>query len=259
MTERGASPVLTTTREGRVLVATLARPPVNALDDALLAALDAALDAACADEDVCVLHLRSSQKAFCAGADLALMQSCFSTPQGPGEMLAVVARMQRLYARLESAPVITVAEIAGAAIGGGLELALACDLRIAALEAKLGLSEARLGLLPAAGGTQRLTRLCGPGVAKRLILGAELIDGAEALRLGVVQWAQPRATLAEFASATAARIAAMPRIALAANKRCIAVQNDPWSDGFAEELAETRKLYEQDETRRKVAEFLAKS
>jgi enoyl-CoA hydratase/carnithine racemase len=120
------------------------------------------------------------------------------------------------------------------------------------------LSEARLGLLPAAGGTQRLTRLCGPGIAKRLILGAEVIDGAEALRLGIVQWAQPRAALAEFASATAARIAALPRIALAANKHCIAAQSDPRSDGFAEELAATRQLYECDETRLKVAEFLAR-
>ena len=259
MTSTTTSPVLTAVRSGRVLVATLDRPPVNAIDEALLEALEDVLDEASADDEVCVLHLRSAQKAFCAGADLALMQSCFATPHGTTAMVAFVVRMQQLFARFESAPVVTLAEIAGAAIGGGLELALACDLRIGALEAKLGFSEARLGLLPAAGGTQRLTRLAGPGVAKRLILGAEMIAGAEALRLGLVQWAQPRAALAEFASATAARIAALPRIALASNKHCIGAVGDPWSDGFAEEIAATRRMYDDDETRRKVAEFLARS
>ena len=102
------------------------------------------------------------------------MRSCFATPEGPERMVELVKRMQRLFARLETATVVTVAEIGGAAMGGGLELALACDLRVAAIDARLGLPEVRLGLLPAAGGTQRLTRLCGQGTAKRLILGAEL-------------------------------------------------------------------------------------
>ena len=84
-------------------------------------------------------------------------------------------------------PRVTLAEINGAALGGGFELALACDLRIAALEAKMGLPELRLGLLPGAGGTQRMTWLAGRPAALRLILGAEQMDGAEALRLGLVQ------------------------------------------------------------------------
>ena len=88
------------------------------------------------------------------------------------------------------------AEIGGAAMGGGFELALACDLRIAANEAKVGLPEVRLGLIPGAGGTQRLTRLCGPALANRLILGAEVLDGATAAALGVVHWSAPRAELA---------------------------------------------------------------
>ena len=190
--------MLATERVGRVVVATLARPPVNALDGELIARLDAVLDQVAADPEITVLHLRSDQKAFCAGADLALMQSCFATPQGPDRMVDVVRRMQRLFARIETAAVVTLAEIGGAAMGGGLELALACDRARRRVDAKLGLPEVRLGLLPAAGGTQRLTRLCGQGTAKRLILGAELIDGAEALRLGIVQWAKPRAQLAEL-------------------------------------------------------------
>jgi enoyl-CoA hydratase len=251
--------MLATERTGGVMTATLSRPPVNALDDTLLGRLEAALDEAIADPALTVLHIRSDQKTFCAGADLALMRSCFDTAEGRDAMVDVVRRMQRLFARLESAPVVTLAEIGGAAMGGGLELALACDLRVAAVDAKLGLPEARLGLLPAAGGTQRLTRLCGPGTAKRLILGAEVIDAAEALRLGLVQWIQPQAQLAGWARELAARLAGTPKAALVASKRCIAAQSEPASDGFAAEIAATRALYDDPETRRKVAAFLSKN
>lgn len=252
------APLVGIERIDRVLVATLARPPVNAIDDALLAALDAVIDRAIDDPAIAVLHLRSDQRVFSAGADLALMASCFATPQGPDAMTEVVRRMQRLYLRLEQAPLVTLAEIATAALGGGLELALACDLRVAAHEAKLGLPEVRLGLLPGAGGTQRLTRLCGPGVARRLILGAEIVDGATAERLGIVQWARPAAELASFARQLAAQLAEMPKAALAANKRCIAAATDPGCDGYAAEIDETRRLYEHPETRCKVSDFLAR-
>jgi enoyl-CoA hydratase/carnithine racemase len=248
--------VLSTDRAGAVLVATLSSPPVNALNDALVGSLDAVLDRVAADDGIAVLHIRSGEKAFCAGADLAFMRSCFSAAGGGDAMLRMVARLQRLLARIESLPAVTLAEIGGAALGGGLELALACDLRIAAADAKLGLPETGLGLLPGAGGTQRLTRLAGHGVAARLILGAEVIDGAEAERLGIVQWARPRAELADRAREIAARVAALPRAALAAAKRCMAAQGDPARDGYAEELAATRQLYDRPETRRRISEFL---
>jgi enoyl-CoA hydratase/carnithine racemase len=251
--------MLAVERTGRIVVATLSRPPVNALDGELIARLDAVLDDASADAEITVLHLRSDEKAFCAGADLNLMQACFATPEGPERMVDLVNRMQRLFARMESAPVVTVAEIGGAAMGGGLELALACDLRVAAIDARLGLPEVRLGLLPAAGGTQRLTRLCGQGTAKRLILGAEIVDGAEALHLGMVQWAQPREELARWTRELVARFAAMPKAAVAACKRCIHAASEPTRDGYAEEIAATRSLYQHLETRARVSEFLTKN
>ena len=246
-------------RRGRVLIATLSRPPVNALDDTLIDALHAVLDIAIADAGIAVLHIRSGERVFSAGADLALIRGCFETAGGPDAMTEVVRHMQRLYDRLEAAPLATIAEIGAAALGGGLELALACDLRVAAADATLGLPESSLGLVPGAGGTQRLTRLCGPGVAKRMILGAELVNGAQALSLGIVQWALPGDAVAAFAQQLALRLSAMPKEALAANKRCIAAQTDPARDGYADELAETRALYEHPETRQKVTAFLARN
>ena len=251
--------MLATERIGRVMVATLSRPPVNALDGELISRLDAALDEAGADPQIAVLHIRSDQKVFCAGADLALMRSCFETPEGRDAMLDLVLRMQRVFDRIENAAIVTLAEIGGAAMGGGLELALACDLRVAAVDARLGLPEVRLGLIPAAGGTQRLTRLCGEGVAKRLILGAEVIDGAEALQLGLVQWSRPHDELTTWTRELAAHLAEMPRAALGAGKHCVTAQRDPAGDGFAAEVSATRQLYDDPETRRRVSEFLAKS
>ncbi len=251
--------MLTIERSGRMAVVTLSRPPVNALDAELIARLDTVLDDVTADPEITVLHLRSAEKTFCAGADLALMRSCFATSEGPERMVELVQRMQRLFARLETMTVVTVAEIGGAAMGGGLELALACDLRVATIDATLGLPEARLGLLPAAGGTQRLTRLCGQGTAKRLILGAELVDGAEALRLGIVQWTQPREQIASWTRELVARIAGMPKEALVASKRCIHAAGEPNDDGYAEEIAATRSLYDQPETRARVSDFLTKN
>ena len=127
--------MLAVERRGRVLVATLARPPVNAIDGALLARLDAIVTEVEADAGISLLHLRSAQKSFCAGADLALMRACMASPGGTETMVGVVRDMQRVFARMAAAPFVTLAEIGGAALGGGLELALLCDLRVAAPEA----------------------------------------------------------------------------------------------------------------------------
>ena len=252
-------PLIGLQRDGPALVATLQRPPVNAIDDALLAELDAVLDLAETDDGISVLHLRSAQRVFCAGADLELIRQSTATAAGRNRMVAIVQDMQRVFARLESLPCVTLAELGGACVGGGFELALACDWRMAAHEARIGLPEAGLGLLAAGGGTQRLSALVGAGIARRLILGAETVAGAEALRLGLVQWAVPRAQLAAAAAALAQRCAAIPRTTLAENKRCIALAGAAHGDGFAAEIAATRRLYENPETRRRVAAFLDKA
>jgi enoyl-CoA hydratase len=245
-------------RRDRVAVLTLESRPVNALSTRLVDALRRALDEVAADRDVRVLHVRSGLEVFCAGADLAEMRANLADPPRIDAQIAAVRELQAVLARLEALPMATLAELGGAAMGGGLELALACDLRVAASEARLALPEASLGLLPGAGGTQRLTALCGPAVAKRLILGAEAVDGAAAAALGLVQWAVPRDALAAFAAGVADRLGALPRAALAAAKSCIAASGDPARDGYEEELAATRELLlHEPETRERVEAFLA--
>jgi enoyl-CoA hydratase len=239
-------------------IATLAldRPPVNAISQEWLERFGETLDALDTRSRWSVLHLRSAQRVFCAGADLKEMRERMESRDGPDRMYAGVAAIQRLYARIERLPQVTLAEIGGAAMGGGLELALACDLRIAAVEAKLGLPETRLGLIPGAGGTQRLTRLCGRPVASRLILGAEIVDGATARELGIVQWAVPRTELADRARDIACRIAALPTAALAAAKACIAAAAGEVGGGYSDELEATRALLMHADTRRRIDAFL---
>lgn len=236
---------------------TLARAPVNAINEEWLRELTAQLDRLAERRDWKVLHIRSDQKVFCAGADLAQIRECMEAPGGADRMYAFVAAIQRLYTRLEQLPQVTLAEIGGAALGGGLELALACDLRIAAAEAKLGLPEAGLGLIPGGGGTQRLTRLCGRGIAARMIFGAETVDGETARDLGIVQWAAPRADIAARAHEIARRIAALPLSALAACKACIATAGEPGRGGYTDELEATYRLLNEAETRERVTAFFA--
>lgn len=235
------------------------RPPVNAFDEGLIDELNNALDRVEETGELSVLHIKSGLGVFSAGADLEVMQDCLETPEGRDSMIDFVRELQRVFARIEQLGVVSIAEIGGAAVGGGLEFALYCDLRVASEKAKLGLPEASLGLLPAGGGTQRLTRICGEAVARRIILGAELVDGKEAHRLGLVHWAVAHEELENCTGELATRIGAMPAVALAACKRCIAAASDRAVDGFELELSETRRLHDGAEPARRIEKFLARS
>lgn len=260
-TSPGAAPAspISLAIDGGVAVVTLCRPPVNAIDDGWLHRLDEVLDLAEADPRVRVLWIRSVQRVFCAGADLSFMRERFATEAGRAAMIAFTRRLQEAYARIERSPKVSLAEIGGAALGGGFELALACDLRVVSGPARLGLPEARLGLLPAAGGTQRMTRICGEAVARRLILGAEVIAGTEAVALGLAQWQAPPEELHALAGSIAARIAALPGAALRECKRCIGVALDPEQDGYEVELEGSGALLALAETQALVRQFLDKS
>ena len=155
----------------------------NALDRAMLESLGAAVGRIASRADVRVVVVRGAGGSFCAGADIADWTGT------PGPVAAELSRLGRdTFAALAALPVPSLAVIEGTAVGGGLELALACDIRVASTRAKLGLPEATLGLLPGFGGTQRLARLIGAGRALDLMLTARQIEAAEALGMGLVNY-----------------------------------------------------------------------
>lgn len=250
--------MLDLTLRGRVAVATLSRPPVNAIDDALIAGLHGMLDELSAREDWQVLHIRSSLKVFAAGADLDMIRAWKDAASPQAALAGYIDRLQGIYRRIEALPQVTLCEIGGAAMGGGFELALSCDLRIAADEAKIGLPEIGIGLLPGAGGTQRLTQLCGRGVTSRIILGCEPVDGRAAHALGMVEWSVPRTALEEQARAVAERLAGLPPHAQRAAKRCIAAAWAP-PGGYALERELGGALLESPQTQALITAFLDKN
>jgi enoyl-CoA hydratase/carnithine racemase len=235
---------------------TLDRPPANAINAEWLARFHEALDTIEQRPQTAVVHLRSATRMFSAGADLHLMAASIESAAGVDAMLEVAERMQHAFDRLAALAPVTLAEIGGPALGGGFEMALACDLRVIAQDAVVGLPEVRLGLLPGAGGTQRMAMLCGAPVAKRLILGAETVRGAEAQALGLAQWSVPPAELAAYARDKADALAALPAAALAACKRCIDLAHPAQPAGYLKELVETRRLYASEPTQALVQQFI---
>jgi enoyl-CoA hydratase len=206
-------------RDGPIATVTLNRPNVlNALNAALIAELSATFAALERDGAVRVVVLTGAgERAFAAGADIAELAALDTAIDGERK-----ARTgQALTEAIEASRLIVIAAVNGFALGGGCELALACDIRVAAENAKFGQPEVNLGVPPGYGGTQRLTRLIGAGMASYLCLTGETIDAAEAVRIGLVQRVVPAAELAGEARRIAGAIAAKAPLAIAAVKRAI--------------------------------------
>ncbi|WP_394216390.1 enoyl-CoA hydratase/isomerase family protein [Brachybacterium vulturis] len=218
------SPPLTTLRtevRDRIGTITLHRPEQrNALNQALLAELSAVLDAWEADAAVQgIIITGSGPQAFAAGADISEVAAWGVTD-------GLAATMQRLYDRLQDFPKPTLAALGGVAMGGGLELAMSCDLRIAAEEARMGLPEVGLGVLPSAGGTQRLSRLVGTGRALEMILTGRALSAEQAERYGLVTTVVPAADLLPTAAEIMRRILAKGPLAVRLAKMVIGPGHD---------------------------------
>lgn len=164
-----------------IAVATINRPPANALSSALVLEVDALLDQVENDESVRVIVLHGEGKFFSAGADIKE----FTAIESGGEFSKLAKNGQDVFERLERFPKPIIAAIHGAALGGGLELAMACHIRIVTENAKLGLPELQLGLIPGFAGTQRLPRYVGMPKAAEMLLTSEPISGEEAVRYGL--------------------------------------------------------------------------
>jgi enoyl-CoA hydratase len=245
---------LATTDFPGVFTITLDRPPANAMGFDEVVELRALLTQAHSLPDCAALVFCASGRFFSAGADIKLMQSAHAEQAAITRLVDLARTMQAVLDTLERFPAPTIAAINGIATGGGLELALACDLRIVANDARVGLTETRIGLIPGAGGTQRLVRIAGRAVATKLILSGELVNGDEAARLGVAHEAVPAAQVLPRALDLARSLAALPRGALQAAKRCIALA--PSAEGYAAEIEETARLHGSEETRAAINAFL---
>jgi enoyl-CoA hydratase len=195
----------------RIATITINRPDkLNALNDATIAELDEAIGEVIRRKDVGgAIVTGTGAKAFVAGADIAELATQGSLD---GRARAMVG--QRTFSRFEQSPKPVIAAINGFALGGGLELALACHIRIASDNAKMGLPEVKLGIAPGYGGTQRLPRLIGKGRALQLMLTAEMTDAAEAHRIGLVNKVVPAAELIATAEAMMKQILANGPIAV---------------------------------------------
>jgi enoyl-CoA hydratase len=203
--------------EGFIAVVTISRPSaLNALNSDFFSEFNQLLDTIESDTAVRVLVITGEGKAFVAGADISEMSG-----MTPDEGKAFAEKGQRSFERLEQLPIPVIAAVNGFALGGGCELAMACDFRIASKAAKFGQPEMNLGLIPGYAGTQRLSRLTGLGNALWLILTAETIPAEEALRIGLVQKVTEPELLMEETLKMAAKIASNGSSAVPVSKRII--------------------------------------
>lgn len=211
--------------DGAVGILRLDRPPLNVLDRAAQSALRSAAEQAAADERVRAVVLHGGPKAFSAGGDIKEMAAMTHA-----DMVRHAVVLQGAFDAVAAIPKPVVAAINGPALGGGCELALTADARICGSEARLGLPEVLLGVIPGAGGTQRLPRLIGPAKAKELIFTGRQVGADEALELGLVDQVTPTGQVLETALQWARRFEKGPALALHAAKTAV-------DQGLATDLA----------------------
>jgi len=204
--------------EDHIAVITLNRPEAaNSLSSALLQELNIKIDQVNNDKSIyCTLITGAGEKVFCAGADLKERRD-----MNDEEVIEAVRQIGQTINHIENMTMPVIAMINGAAYGGGLELALACDFRISANDVKMGLTETSLAIIPGAGGTQRLPRLIGDSQAKRLIFTAQPIDASEALNIGLVEQITDKDALFDISLKLATKITKNGPIALKQAKKAI--------------------------------------
>jgi enoyl-CoA hydratase len=231
---------LVVVERGQVTLVRLENPPLNLVTVELTRALDRALADIESDGEVrCVVVTGTGDRAFCAGSDVKEFESLHGRV-GEGKLLLEKA----VYRRLARLPVPTIAAMQADALGGGLELALCCDLRVADEGAKLGLPEVRLGVMPGSGGTQRLPRVVGMAKAKELVLMGEVIGASEAAEIGLVNRVAPTGQALETAMAMAETIASRGPLAVREAKRALDLAGDlPLDAGLAAELDASERIF----------------
>jgi enoyl-CoA hydratase len=238
----------------RIAYLTIDRPDVrNALDESTAAEIGKALDEIEQNRDVAVMVFTGGgDKVFVSGADLRDLHRRKSRQ-------VLEACLNHLFARIDDFPKPTIASMNGHALGGGMELALACDFRIAVAGAKLGFPEVSLGILPGAGGTQRLPRVVGLARAKELILTADAVDAEQAAVMGLVHRVVPRADLEHATRALAEKLASRAPVALRLAKAALNLSaRVPLDAGLAFEILSQTVLFETKDKSEGINAFLEK-
>ena len=240
--------------QDRIATITIDRPTVrNALDESTAREIERALVEAEENRDVLVLVFTGGgEKVFVSGADLRDLQYRKARQ-------VLEASLNHLFSRIDAFPKPTIAAMNGHALGGGMELALACDFRIAVSGAKLGFPEVGLGILPGAGGTQRLPRLVGLGRAKELILTADPIGADQALAMGLVNRVVSREELEPATRELASKIASRAPLALRLAKAALNLAaRVPLDSGLAFEVVSQSVLFETKDKKEGITAFLEK-
>ena len=256
MVEIMGGPVRCSVRDG-VAVLTLDNPPLNVVFRGLTEALGRALDVLAQDASVRVVVVTGAgQRAFCAGSDITEFQPLMQ----PGRIGPEKLELQhQVFARLDDFPKPTVAAINGLAFGGGLEIAVCCDLIVVDETARLALPEIKLGVFPGSGGPVRVTRRVGEGRAKELMLLGEPIDATTALAWGLVNRVVAQGTALDAALALAATLAQRPPLAMALCKQAIDLSFDTSEDvAIAAALPLSERVFTSAESREGVRAFLAR-
>lgn len=238
-----------------ILTLTVSRPTkLNALNAATIGELHTAATQALADPAVRgILLTGSGEKAFVAGADIAELAALT-----PAQAADATAHVKTVFALLENSPKPVVAAVNGFALGGGCELAMACHLRVASDNARFGLPEVSLGLLPGYGGTQRLPQLVGRAKALELMLTADQVRADEALRLGLVNHVVPPAELLDFCRQLLGKMLRQGPVALGLVIESVNAGYAPGQDGYAAESAAFGKAFQTEDFKEGTRAFLEK-
>ena len=248
-----------TEQDGTVAVVTIDHPPVNALSAPLLEELEAEIERLDADDSVRAIVLRGAgERAFVAGADISEFPSLRAAAEESHEG-GSARGIQKLGHRMDAAHTPFVAAIHGFCLGGGLELAMCCDIRVAAEGAQLGQPEIKLGLIPGGGGTQRLPRLVGLGRAQLLNMTGDFIDAQTAYEWGLVEKVVPLEELLEAALGIARTIAARSPVSIGVLRELARTTRDlPLEEGLRREADGFRRCLASEDGAEGVAAFLEK-
>ncbi len=248
---------ISTEQDGAVALVTIDNPPMNALSAALLEELEAEIDRLDADDGTRAIVLRGAgERAFVAGADIKEFPALRESSAAEG---GSARGLQKLGQRMDAARIPFVAAIQGYCLGGGLELAMCCDVRVCSDDAQLGQPEIKLGLIPGGGGTQRLPRLVGIGRALLLNLGGDFVDAATAYDWGLVEKVVPRDGLMDAAVGIATTFAGRSPHAVAVVRELARTTRDlPLEEGLRREAEAFRRCLSSADGQEGVAAFIEK-